>query len=54
MNFLYAAYAATWIIQSSYIGTLARRYKRLQREIEELQRPRAKPAGALPPERRER
>jgi CcmD family protein len=38
MNFLYAAYAATWIIHISYLGILARRYRRLQREIEELQK----------------
>jgi CcmD family protein len=38
MNFLYAAYAATWIIHIGYLGILARRYKRLQREIEELKK----------------
>ncbi len=30
MNFLYAAYAATWIIHIVYLGTLVRRYQRLQ------------------------
>jgi hypothetical protein len=29
MNFLYAAYAATWIIHIVYLGTLVRRYQRL-------------------------
>jgi CcmD family protein len=36
MSFLYAAYAATWIIHIVYLSTLVRRYKRLQKEIEEL------------------
>ena len=38
MTFLYAAYAATWIIHITYLSTLVRRYKRLRREIEELQK----------------
>jgi CcmD family protein len=38
MNFLYAAYAATWIIHIAYLGALVRRYQRLSREIEELTR----------------
>lgn len=38
MNFLYAAYTATWLIHITYLTTLVRRYKRLQREIEELNR----------------
>jgi CcmD family protein len=36
MNFLYAAYAATWIIHIAYLATLARRYARLRKEIEEV------------------
>jgi CcmD family protein len=36
MNFLYAAYSATWIIHIVYLGILVRRYRRLQTEIEEL------------------
>ena len=36
MNFLYAAYAATWIIHIAYLGILVRRYQRLNREIEEM------------------
>jgi hypothetical protein len=38
MNFLYAAYAATWIIHITYLGILARRYQRLNKEIEELRK----------------
>jgi CcmD family protein len=38
MNFLYAAYAATWIIHIVYLGTLVRRYQRLSREIEDLKK----------------
>jgi len=38
MNFLYAAYAATWIIHITYLGILARRYTRLRSEIEELKK----------------
>jgi len=38
MNFLYAAYAATWIIHIAYLGMIARRYARLKREIQELKR----------------
>jgi len=36
MNFLYAAYAATWIIHITYLTTLVRRYSRLRKEIDEL------------------
>lgn len=36
MTFLYAAYAATWIIHITYLSTLVRRYKRLRKEIEGL------------------
>jgi len=38
MSYLFAAYAATWIIHIAYLGWLARRYARLRREIEELRR----------------
>jgi CcmD family protein len=38
MNFLYAAYTATWVIHIAYLGILVRRYQRLQREIEELKK----------------
>jgi CcmD family protein len=38
MNFLYAAYTATWIIHIAYLGTLVRRYQRLSREIAEMKK----------------
>jgi CcmD family protein len=36
MNYLYAAYIATWAIHIGYLGTLLRRYTRLRNEIEEF------------------
>jgi CcmD family protein len=36
--YLFAAYAATWIIHIAYIGTIVSRYARLKREIEELKK----------------
>lgn len=38
MNYLHAAYAATWIIHITYLGILARRYARLRKEIQELKK----------------
>lgn len=38
MSFLYAAYAATWIIHLTYLGILGRRYAQLRSEIEELKK----------------
>jgi hypothetical protein len=38
MNFLYAAYTATWLIHIMYLGILVQRYRRLRSEIEELKR----------------
>lgn len=38
MTYLYAAYVATWIIHILYLASIARRYKRLQREIEEIRK----------------
>ncbi len=38
-GYLFAAYAATWIIHIAYLGTIIRRYSRLQREIEDLKKP---------------
>ena len=38
MNFLYAAYTATWVIHIAYLGILVRRYQRLRNEIEYLQK----------------
>ena len=35
MKFLYAAYAATWIIHMSYLALLSRRYRRLRDEMQE-------------------
>ena len=37
-TYLYAAYAATWLIHITYLSILARRYSRLRREIEDLQK----------------
>jgi len=34
--YLFAAYAATWIIHIAYLTTIVRRYARLKREIDEL------------------
>jgi hypothetical protein len=36
MNYLYAAYIATWAIHIAYLGTLLRRYSRLRNEIAEF------------------
>jgi CcmD family protein len=37
--YLFAAYAATWIIHIAYLSTIVCRYSRLKREIRELKRP---------------
>ena len=37
-GYLFAAYAATWIIHIVYLTTLVSRYSRLKREIEELKK----------------
>jgi len=37
MKYLYAAYAATWIIHISYLGILTTRYRRLKREMRDLE-----------------
>jgi len=34
--YLFAAYAATWIIHVGYLSIILSRYARLKREIEEL------------------
>jgi CcmD family protein len=36
MSFLYAAYAATWLIHIGYLAFLLRRYIRLRNQIQEL------------------
>jgi hypothetical protein len=33
-GYLFAAYAATWIIHIVYLGTIVSRYSRLKRDIE--------------------
>ncbi|PYX92776.1 MAG: hypothetical protein DMG71_17155 [Acidobacteria bacterium] len=38
MSYLYAAFAATWIIHIAYLATLVQRYTQLRKEIEELKR----------------
>jgi CcmD family protein len=38
IKFLYAAYAATWIIHLVYIGRLVRRYRCLRQELSELKK----------------
>jgi CcmD family protein len=40
MSFLYAAYAATWIIHIAYLTLLVRRYQRLRDEIQEMKKER--------------
>lgn len=45
VKFLIAAYIATWVIHSFYLGTLVRRFSRLRRELSDLHktRPRTDP-----------
>jgi CcmD family protein len=40
MNYLYAAYIATWAIHIGYLAYVLRRYARLRPEIEDLKRKR--------------
>lgn len=35
-RYLYAAYAATWIIHLGYLATIVRRYRRLRGRIAQL------------------
>ncbi len=37
-GYLYAAYAAAWLIHIAYLTTLVSRYSRLKREIDELKK----------------
>ena len=37
-GYLFAAYAATWIIHIGYLLTIMSRYARLKREIDELKK----------------
>jgi CcmD family protein len=36
MKFLFAAYAATWLIHTCYMATLARRFNQLRNQIKEI------------------
>jgi CcmD family protein len=36
MNYLYAAYIATWVIHGTYLAILLRKSARLRREMESL------------------
>jgi len=38
MTYLFAAYAATWVIHIVYLITVVRRYSRLNRETSELKK----------------
>jgi CcmD family protein len=38
MRFLYAAYVVTWVIHILYLLSLTARFRRLKREMSELQR----------------
>ena len=40
IKFLYAAYVATWLIHTFYLGSLVRRHKRLRERMKELGRAR--------------
>ena len=37
-HYLYAAYAATWLIHLGYLGTLVRRQRHLRARLRELKR----------------
>ena len=45
IKFLYAAYIATWLIHGLYLGSLVRRYRRLQQRMKEVS---AAPGSRLP------
>ncbi len=36
VKYLYAAYIATWLIHSLYLGSLVRRYSRLRQQMKDL------------------
>ncbi|HEY7616291.1 MAG TPA: CcmD family protein [Terriglobales bacterium] len=38
MNFLYAAYAATWMIHLIYLWSMVQRYRRLRKDVEDLKK----------------
>lgn len=38
LKFMIAAYVATWVIHTFYIGTLVTRFSKLRRELKELRK----------------
>lgn len=38
MTFLWIAYAAAWLIHGTYLAVLVRRYSRVRRDMDELER----------------
>jgi CcmD family protein len=38
VRYLYAAYAATWLIHAFYLGSLVRRYQHLRQRLKEVGR----------------
>jgi CcmD family protein len=36
VKYLYAAYIATWLIHGVYLGSIARRYRRLRQRMKDL------------------
>jgi CcmD family protein len=38
VKYLYAAYIATWAIHGFYLGSIARRYRRLRQRMKELRK----------------
>ncbi|HUO14127.1 MAG TPA: CcmD family protein [Verrucomicrobiae bacterium] len=38
IKFLIAAYIATWVIHGGYLVSLVTRFRRLQREVEEMRK----------------
>ena len=38
MNYLIAAYVATWVIHGTYLVILVRKYSKIRREMESLKR----------------
>jgi CcmD family protein len=41
LNYLYAAYVASWAIHGTYLWILARKYARLRREMQSMAKPAA-------------
>jgi len=40
IKFLFAAYIATWVIHGTYLATIVRRFGRLKKELEDLDKTR--------------